>query len=208
MDKYKRQVFLNYPYDKEFFPILDAVIFSVICCGFIPRSCEEEISGTEPRIERILKLIASCQHGVHDLSASASHSQKNPRLNMPFELGIFYGAKRLGGETHRKKDAVVFDSDIYRLKSTLSDTAGLDFQPHNNEPLVAIVSIQRYLKKFADWDLIGPKALVSLYIDYQVQFPDLCDKFDFIQENIDYSERRSLAAFWLSRVCRESNLPK
>ena len=89
-------VFINCPFDKQYQPIFDAIVFCVVACGFEPRCTLELTDAGEVRIENIYRLIAQCNDSVHDISRTEVGDQpyRLPRFNMPLELGIFLGAKR------------------------------------------------------------------------------------------------------------------
>ena len=65
-------VFINCPFDKEYQPLLDAIVFCVAACGFVPRCTLELTDAGEVRIENIYRLIARCNHGIHDVLANRS----------------------------------------------------------------------------------------------------------------------------------------
>jgi len=47
-------------------------------------------------------------------------------MNMPFELGLFLGAKRFGAGLQGKKAAIVLDRAPFRYRAALSDISGQD----------------------------------------------------------------------------------
>ena len=55
----ERCVFINCPYDAEFAPLFDGIIFATVCCGFVPRSATEsglsrhELAGAFTRAQRV-----------------------------------------------------------------------------------------------------------------------------------------------------------
>ena len=91
---YARQVFLNCPFDDEYRPIYEAIIFAVIHCGFVIRCARERDDSGETRISKIVEIIRASQFGIHDISrVELDKSNGLPRFNMPLELGLFLGAK-------------------------------------------------------------------------------------------------------------------
>ncbi len=93
---YASHVFINCPFDKQYQPIREAIIFAIFDCGFIPRSVLEENNSSDVRFEKIKHLISISKFGVHDISRTSLDSRnKLPRFNMPLELGVFIGAKNL-----------------------------------------------------------------------------------------------------------------
>ncbi len=98
-------VFINCPFDQEYQPIFEAIVFCVAACGFVPRCTLELTDTAEVRIENIYRLISECNHSIHDISRTEVQDQsyRLPRFNMPLELGIFLGAKRFGGRSSRRR---------------------------------------------------------------------------------------------------------
>ena len=115
-------VFINCPFDKQYQPIFDAIVFCVVACGFEPRCTLELTDAGDVRIENIYRLIAQCNHSIHDISRTEVGDQpyRLPRFNMPLELGIFLGAKRFGGRSSRKH-CLIMDRAPYRYKRFISD---------------------------------------------------------------------------------------
>ena len=88
-------VFINCPFDPEYAPIFNALVFTIYACGFRPRSAKELDDGGQTRIEKLFNLIEECRFGIHDLSRTELDAVNQlPRFNMPLELGMFLGAKR------------------------------------------------------------------------------------------------------------------
>ena len=94
---YDDNVFLNCPFDKNYWPILESITFAIHDCGFFARSALESDDGSEVRIRKIQDLVRICRYGIHDISRiELSQNSGLPRFNMPLELGIFLGAKSFG----------------------------------------------------------------------------------------------------------------
>ena len=92
-----RSVFINCPYDEDFAPLFDAIIFATVCCGFVPRSALETGTVAEPRMERIVQALFSSGYSIHDLSRSKGEGVEGfARFNMPLELGIAMALRYLG----------------------------------------------------------------------------------------------------------------
>ncbi len=128
-------VFINCPFDKKYQPLLDAIVFCVAACGFVPRCTLELTDAGEVRIENIYRLIALCNHGIHDISRTEVEDQpyRLPRFNMPLEFGIFLGAKRFEGRSSRKR-CLIMDRAPYRYKRFISDIGGQDIKAHDTKP--------------------------------------------------------------------------
>src|SRR5271155_1893511 len=101
---YDRQVFLNCPFDDDYYPLLRAAVFTIHACEFTARIALENTSSENVRLERLVQLIRECRLGIHDLSRVRLASPTDlPRFNMPFECGVFYGALRYGTTGQRRK---------------------------------------------------------------------------------------------------------
>lgn len=106
-------VFINCPFDDDYRPIMQALVFAVHDCGFAARSALETSDGSQVRIDKIYDLIRDCRFGIHDISMTSLDPVTNlPRFNMPLELGIFLGAKRYGGPAHRQKKCLVLVAEL------------------------------------------------------------------------------------------------
>lgn len=128
---YDDGVFINCPFDDSYRPLFQAVVFAVHACGLVARSALEVENGAEVRIDKIARIIAGCRHSIHDISrVEPDPGSGLPRMNMPFELGLFIGAKRFGNAKHQLKTCIIFDRERYRYQQFLSDIAGQDIRAH------------------------------------------------------------------------------
>jgi len=138
-------IFINCPFDENYLPIFQAIVYTIYRCGFAPRCALEEDNGLQNRLEKIEKCIGDCRYGIHDLSRTELNANNLPRFNMPFELGIFFGAKRFGDKEQKSKNALIFDIDRYRYQQFISDLNGVDIKNHNNDPVIVIKKIRQWL---------------------------------------------------------------
>ena len=114
---YNDNVFINCPFDKDYKPLLDAMVFTVYDCGFIVRCALEEDDASQVRIDKIYNIISDCRYGIHDISRTDLDKNSGlPRFNMPFELGVFLGAKKFGAEEHKRKKCLILDREPYRYQ--------------------------------------------------------------------------------------------
>jgi len=103
-DEYSNQIFINCPFDDEYQKLYYSIVFVVLDCGFIPRSTKEIDDSSRLRLKSITEIIQKCKYGIHDLSrVELDDDNQLPRFNMPFELGIFYGAKEFGEKIKKEK---------------------------------------------------------------------------------------------------------
>lgn len=152
-------VFINAPFDDEYARLFEAIVFTVIDCGLTPRCALESDDGAETRISKIVKLVAKCKFGIHDISRTQLDRKSGlPRFNMPFELGLFVGAKAFGGRLGGGKVALVLDADRYRYQAFLSDLAGHDVHAHRNATRDVILCVRHWLCASAKDAKFPPKA--------------------------------------------------
>jgi hypothetical protein len=137
-------VFINCPFDKRYLPILRAIAFAVLDCGFAPQLAIQEVSG-RVRLEKILDLMRDSRLSIHDISRLPVRRGDLPRFNMPFECGLFVGMKESGAKQHASKQYLVLDAKAHRHQKTLSDAAGLDPQIHSNKPVRAVNAVRHFL---------------------------------------------------------------
>ena len=87
---YQNNVFINCPFDNQYKPLFDALVFAVHDAGFVAGSTLEVSDATQNRYDKILRIISECRYGVHDISRTESDTATSlPRFNMPFELGLW-----------------------------------------------------------------------------------------------------------------------
>ncbi len=113
-------------------------------------------------------MIGECGLGIHDLSrVRAASSAELPRFNMPFECGVFYGARRYGQKMHRRKRFLLLDKEPYQYQKTMNDAAGLDPRAHHDGPKEIIACIRDFLATGLDPKPMGPTRILALYNQFQ-----------------------------------------
>ena len=167
---YDRSVFVNCPFDAEFQPIRDAIVFSIIDCGFIARCALESANSGEVRIEKIAKIIRDCRFGVHDISRTELSANTGlPRFNMPFELGLDFGCRLFGSDLRKGKRCLVLEAEPYRYKAALSDLSGSDIESHGNEPYRVVAIVRNWLKNVCPMKAAGPAKIEGAFTDFMAQ---------------------------------------
>jgi hypothetical protein len=107
-----RDVFVNCPFDADFKPLFNAIVFTVIRSGFRVRCALETDNAAENRFAKICTIIKDCAYGIHDISRTEVDGDPPlPRFNMPLELGVFLGARQLGTASQRSKRCVIYDRE-------------------------------------------------------------------------------------------------
>jgi hypothetical protein len=167
-------VFINCPYDSDYLPLLQAMVFAVHACGFVARLAMLEAGSQLGRLDRLVDLVRSCRFGIHDLSrVQWTGDDILPRFNMPFELGMAYGAFRLGTGRCRQMQLLVLEAEAYRHQHTLSDIAGLDGKVHGNSADALIGCVRDFLADHVDPRPVGATRLRSLYEEFRAELPRL-----------------------------------
>lgn len=157
-------VFINCPFDNDYALTLQALRFAIGYLGFRPRSALEMQDSGQPRIEKLFSIIEDCRYGVHDLSRTEVDPVHGlPRFNMPFELGVFLGARRFGAGVQLEKRSLILDVDRFRYQRFLSDIAGMDIQAHDGDPRMAMRRIRDWLSSVSRRKLPGADLLIAAY---------------------------------------------
>lgn len=141
--EYERNVFVNCPFDDDFRQLLLGIVFTIIYLGFKPRLSLERADSAESRIQKILELIEESKFGIHDLSRIVSSDKdEHYRMNMPFELGIDYGCKKLKGGKWSSKKILILEKERYRFHKAISDLSGSDIKNHDDRVDKAIIAVR------------------------------------------------------------------
>jgi hypothetical protein len=199
-DLYSRSVFINCPFSADYQPIFRAILFSVYYCGYGPRCALEVSDSTQNRLSKIEGIIQGCRFGIHDISfVNVDPKTKVPRFNMPFELGMFFAAKRFGSYKQKQKVALVLDTHAYRYRKSLSDISGQDIEVHNGRPKTAIRQIRDWLNAcHRGSDLIpGGDFIAKQYNKYSRQLPNALKKKNLSAHELTYADICTAMESWL-----------
>ena len=140
---FEKNVFLNCPFDNGFRQLLLGVVFTIIYFGYKPRLSLERADSAENRIDKITDLIKESKFGIHDLSKLVSEEKGEVyRMNMPFELGIDYGCKKLKGGKWKMKKILILEKERFRFQKAISDLSGCDIKSHDDEVNKIICSVR------------------------------------------------------------------
>jgi hypothetical protein len=155
-DPYLRNVFINCPFSSDYQSIFRSLLLSVYACGFRPRCALEISDSTQNRLAKIESIIETCKFGIHDISfVELDATTRLPRFNMPFELGMFFAAKRFGSGRQKNKNALVLDRRGFRYRASLSDISGQDISVHKGSTKTVICHVR-------DWLDTGRQGPISL----------------------------------------------
>jgi len=150
-------VFINCPFDDAYSSLRDAIVFTTICCGFIPRIADESGDVAVSRIDRICGALLSSKYSIHDLSRCSGEGDENlARFNMPLELGVAMAKRFLArDQADDDHDWLVLVPDGHAYVQFASDLAGFDPKQHSETPDTVVPAVM-------SWLCTRPDALVAL----------------------------------------------
>jgi hypothetical protein len=192
-------VFINCPFSEDYRPLFHSLVFSVLACGFRPRTALEADDAGDFRLEKIVRLIRESPYSIHDLSAVELDSGNNlPRFNMPFELGLVIGCKKVAGKRYAARPILIMERDSYTAQKCLSDIAGQDLRAHSGSAkrIISIVRAWLYQQSRRS-DLPGHTRLQAAFEHFSSLLPDLCDEAGLEVADISYPDFVRLAQQWL-----------
>ena len=188
---YENSVFINCPFDPEYWPLLEAIAFAVYDCGFYPRSTLEVDDSSQVRIEKITAMIRACRLSIHDISRIETGGDPPlPRFNMPLELGIFLGAKAFGTREQKQKAGMVLDYEQYRYQRYISDIAGQDIRAHGGDPATVIRHVRNFLSAHSPHTMFlpGPDKIIERYHQFRDELPRTCGILHLDAENLTFGD--------------------
>ncbi|MGO9020186.1 MAG: hypothetical protein ACLQVJ_17755 [Syntrophobacteraceae bacterium] len=162
------QVFLNYPFDKHFSGLANAMNFAVVAGGLLPVCASDLGAPDKPRLEMLVEAIRSCDYSAHDLSRSRGGGSKNhARMNMPLELGMaLFRAHDSQRRAHRFTFSV---SSSHDYMAFASDLAGLDPQVHGGDEIRLLTNMYEWLRGVVPSGLFNAQPSVEV-IDKFAEF--------------------------------------
>lgn len=178
-------VFVNCPFDEEYKPLFEAIVFAITACRYRVRCALEEVNGADIRFDKLTRIIDECSLSIHDLSRTELNHLDLPRFNMPFELGLVMGARRFGTKKHQSKSALIMVREPYRLPAYLSDLGGNDPSAHRGEPLEVVRIVRRYLQSGLDQTLPGARHIHSKLSEFQNELPGLAERANVAPAEVD-----------------------
>lgn len=139
-------VFINCPFDNDYFVLLKPLLFSLCYIDLNPQISETSDSG-EIRLHKIKALIENSRYSIHDLSRMEPlRDNELPRFNMPFECGIDFGIKLSNPVDFADKRFLILEKEPYRYQKVISDISGNDIKAHKNDPELIIKVVRDWFK--------------------------------------------------------------
>jgi len=195
---FDRNVFINCPFDAEYTPIFEAIVFVIHECGFVPKSARERLDSSEIRLHKIVQLIGASRYSIHDLSRTELDKQTSlPRFNMPLELGIDLGCKSFS-TAHRRKSFLIFDSERYRFQKYISDISGQDIHQHDNDQRTAMERIRDWLRSESGNHAIRGGAVIhERYVIFRSDLPSICERLSLDPNRLTFADLSYAIILWL-----------
>jgi len=188
---YENSVFINCPFDTEYWPLFEAIAFSVYDCGYFPRCALEVDDSSQVRIQKITDIIKACRLSIHDISRTQSDDTPPlPRFNMPLELGLFMGAKTFGAAQHKRKAAMILDTEKYRFQRFISDIAGQDIRAHEGDTEKVIRHVRNFLLSHSPGSVFlpGPEKVVQRFQQFRAELPGSCAALHIDSSDINFQD--------------------
>lgn len=199
---YDFNVFINCPFDDEYKPLFNAIIFTIHACGFIAR-CAQESSTQNIRFSRIIDLIGESRYGIHDLSRISLEAGVMPRNNMPLELGVFIGCRQFGTPYDYDKEYLVLDSIPHRYKQHITDLGGEDPSIHGDKPQEAVKCVRDWLVHRAPLHERRSIPSASIVFERFQKFGSeavaLCEDRGLVYSELLFPEFVELVTNWLNK---------
>lgn len=193
-------VFLNCPFDDAYKSLFEAIVFVVHDCGYLARCSLEVTDASQVRIDKISEIISASKFGIHDISRTELDvSTGFPRFNMPFELGMFVGAKRFGSAKHKSKSCLILDVERYRYQKFISDIAGQDIAAHEDDPAKAIRAVRDWLSAAtsSSIQIPGGATIAHRYATFRQELPAMCERLQLRADELTFSDYVLQVEEWL-----------
>lgn len=203
-DERKHNIFVNCPFDPDFKPLFDAIIFTAALCGLKVRSALEISDSGELRFQKIVRLIGESGFSIHDISRTELDPvHRLPRFNMPIELGMALGMKYHGTPKLRTHALLVLDTEKYRYQKFASDLSGTDIAAHGNDPALAIRAVRNFLSTHFD-GLPTDDVITLLYGEFEKNLPEQARRAKQTVGNMTYVDRLREVEKFVRRAGSES----
>jgi hypothetical protein len=195
---YNDNVFINSPFDPDYKPLFEAIVFAVHDCGFVPRCALEVSDAAQNRFGKILSIISECRYGIHDISRTEPDEGGLPRFNMPLELGVFLGCKAFGEDPHRRKTCLILDRESYRYQRFLSDIAGQDVKSHGSRQETAVRQVRDWLRTESRRTTIpGGASVWSRFQTFNKDLPAVCTELRIEPGELTFADLTHVISEWL-----------
>lgn len=192
-------VFINCPFTADYTLIFHSLIFTVLACGFRPRTALEAGDAGDIRLDKIIRLIRESPFSIHDLSAvELDRVNGLPRFNMPFELGLVMGCRRVAGAKFASRPMLIMERTAYTSQKCLSDIAGQDLKAHEGSTPRVIRTVRTWLSQESGrQDIPGHLRIQHTFDEFYLQLPALCHEAHLELAELSYPDFFYLTQQWL-----------
>ncbi|MBE7413890.1 MAG: hypothetical protein HS130_01135 [Deltaproteobacteria bacterium] len=188
MPSFCKNVFINCPFDKEYKPLLNALLFTIIDCGFKPRVASEISDSGDIRVAKINRLIRESCFSIHDICRIEPSIGKLPRFNMPFELGLDFGCKFHGPRKFKRKKFLILEEKRFRYQKVISDISGYDIKAHSNNPQILVEKVRHWILDTAvsprKLNIPAPKRIWQRLNDFYSHFEIATKKAGYSRKHV------------------------
>lgn len=168
---------MNCPFDELYLDMFRAMVFTIFRAGYVPRCTLEGSDCGELRLNRIIRLINECQRGIHDISrVEFDGKDKLPRFNMPFELGLFLGAKYFGAEPPSERPCLILEKKPHQHDICLSDISGCDPIAHSDSVRRIVSRIWAWLTNRSDQGETSEQKVYDAYLLFKADYEAFCKR--------------------------------
>lgn len=185
-DDFEKNVFINCPFDPEYKPLLQALIFTTLLCRLEPRIAMERDDCGEERIDKIKELIKNSKYSIHDISRMEPLKRKElPRFNMPFELGLDLGCRTYGEGKLSTKKSLILEKELHRYRVVISDLSGNDIRAHNSDVKELIRNTRNWVYTTTDTDLPSANRIWRSFNIFSSYLVEKCREEDYDDKDIE-----------------------
>lgn len=172
-------VFINCPFDADYRPQRNAIVFTCVHAGFYPVMAGSSGQTGRPRLERILAALNACRYSIHDLSRCRGEGDENlARFNMPLELGMAMALRGMPTQADAHEYLVLVPNQHYLHQRYISDLGGLDPQTHDGTPPRIVSEVLAWLLTAAEAPAqISPREVVEKLPTFDAALDTLGDEW-------------------------------
>jgi hypothetical protein len=139
--------------------------------------------------------------GMRHHAAQVKH--EDPRFNMPFELGLFLGAKHYGRGAQDRKACLVFERDPNTYDKFISDFSGHDIKSHGNQAKRVVQAVRNWLAGIGrKRGLPGGAALWNEYQEFKKWIKGECSLAKRLVKELTWGEYVDLAVEWTKQSAK------
>ncbi|MEW6131391.1 MAG: hypothetical protein AB1757_30460 [Acidobacteriota bacterium] len=194
---FNQSVFINCPFDRQYTPLFEALIFTLQLSGFRPRCAREESDSGDLRVSKLVRIISGCKYGIHDISRV---QPRVPRFNMPLELGIDLGCRYYGSHRQRQKQLLILDTLPFRYLQTISDLRGQDIEAHHDDQQTLIQVVRNFLYTSTNNSGIpGGRYIYRKFLEFQSELPLICRSSRLRRNEVVFKQLVAITQEWLGR---------